>query len=263
MTRRIASGCALSILLALAASADKILLKDGRSYEGKLVRESATEITLAVVVLGKTVEMTVPLDQIEKFERSTSLLEQYEARAARVDRKDPDALTELAAWCRDQKLPRQAASHLLEALDLKPDHAKASKAIQDLGYVRKGKAWVPKSAPEQKATTGTGSQESPAAGNPLLAELEKAQREVTASDARLKKLESELAAAEKKLAEARTPQESETVRQEIERIVGDLERALKDCESRLRTLEKLEGTQQQDSASPANPLPQPPSNQQS
>ncbi len=261
MTRQLVAGLAIALLLSIPVAADKVTLKDGRVYEGKLVREGATEITLAVVILGKTVEMTVPLDQVETFERTSSLLEQYEAKAARVDRKDPDALVDLAAWCCDRKLPGQAAKHLLEALALKPEHEKAAKRIQDMGYVREGKTWVPKAPPEKKSAGGDGAQESPAASKSLQEEIEKAQRDLEASDARLTKLESDLNAAEKKLAAARTPQETESAQKEIERIVGEFESTLQDCASRLQELEKLERRQQQESAPPTPSPPKPPANQ--
>jgi len=242
------AACAILAFLALPAFADRITLKDGRAYEGKLVRESATEITLAVVVLGKTVEMTVPLDQVEKFERTSSLLDQYEAKASRVDRKDPDALVALAAWCRGQKLPGQAAQHVLEALTLKPDHEPAVKMIQELGYVREGKTWVPKTAPRktpEPSTAGTAS--------PAQAGLDEARRGVAASEAGLKKIESDLTAAEKRLAAAARPEDVQAAQKEIDRLVVALDQAIKDCESHLQALEKLYRSQSAGPTSTSKP----------
>ncbi len=257
MIRQVA-GCALAILLSLPAVADKVTLKDGRTYEGKLVREGATDITLAVVIMGKTVEMTVPLDQIEKFERTDSLLDQYETRAAKVNAKDPDALVGLAAWCRDNKLPKQAAKHLLEALALKPDHAVGIKMIQAMGYIRKDKTWIPKPTPEKKKPTGSASPaKAPATAGTSTSieqEIAKAQRDLESGNARLTKLESDLNAAEKKLSGARTEQQMESAQQEVERVINEIERALQECETRLKDLERLERMQQQSSTS-ATPKP--------
>jgi hypothetical protein len=139
---RIPATCALLLVMSLPAAADKILLKGGGSYEGRFVRETDADITLAVLVGGKPVEMTVAKTLIESYEKTASLLEQYEEKAAKVDRKDADALVELAAWCVAQQMPTAAIKHLLEALALKPDHAKAAAMIKPLGYVRDGSAWV-------------------------------------------------------------------------------------------------------------------------
>jgi hypothetical protein len=244
---------AILALLALPAFADRITLKDGRTYEGKFVRESATEITLSVVVMGKAVEMTVPLNQVDQFERTTSLLDLYEAKASRVDRKDPDALAPLAAWCRDQKLPEQAARHALEALALKPDHAPAVKLIQELGYVREGKAWIPKTAPKKPQETAPAGTTSPAQ-----AELDEARRRLEASEAGVKKIETDLTAAEKKLAAAARPEDVQAAQKEMDRLIVALDQALKDCESHLQTLEKLYRAQGAGTAPTSKTEPRPP-----
>jgi hypothetical protein len=243
---------ALLALLALPAFADKVTLKDGRAFEGKLVRESATEITLAVVVMGKTVEMTVPLDQVEKFERTSSVLDQYEAKASRADRKDPDALADLSAWCRGQKLPEQAARHALEALALKPDHAASVKMLQELGYVREGKTWVPKPAPKKTPEPATAR-----TAGPAQAELDEARRGLEASEAGLKKIEADLTAAEKKLAAAARPEDVLAAQKEMDRLITALDQALKDCESHLQVLEKLYRSQAAGAASTSKPEPAP------
>jgi hypothetical protein len=141
MARTLAA-CAFLLALALPAAADRILLKGGGSYEGRFVRETDADITLAVLAGGKPVEMTVAKNLIESYEKTASLLEQYEEKAAKVDRKNADALVELAGWCLAQQMPTAAIRHLLEALALKPDHAKAAAMIKPLGYVRDGSAWV-------------------------------------------------------------------------------------------------------------------------
>jgi myosin heavy subunit len=141
MARTLAA-CAFLFAIALPAAADKILLKGGGSHEGRFVRETDSDITLAILVGGKPVEMTVAKNLIESYEKTASLLEQYEEKAAKVDRKNADALVELAGWCLAQQMPTAAIKHLREALALKPDHAKAASMIKPMGYIRDGSTWV-------------------------------------------------------------------------------------------------------------------------
>jgi DNA repair exonuclease SbcCD ATPase subunit len=142
----------LIALLGLPAAADKITLKGGGGYEGRLVRETEKDITLAVLIAGKTMEMTIARDLIESYEKAPSAQEEYEAKAARVDRKDAEALMALAGWCRERSLHPQAAKHCLEALAAKPDHPAAIRMIQSMGYIRVGSAWVNEA--EQKRAQG-------------------------------------------------------------------------------------------------------------
>jgi hypothetical protein len=144
--------CATAIAFALPAAADKIVLKSGATYEGRLVGETDKELSLEILVSGKPLKITVARDAIASFDRMPSVFDRYEEKASKVDRKDADALVELAGWCRDQHLVERSAKHLLEALALQPDHAVAARMIESMGYVKEGTAWMPEA--EQKRALG-------------------------------------------------------------------------------------------------------------
>jgi hypothetical protein len=153
MTRTFAALALLATTLAaLPAAADKIKLKGGGTYEGRVIRETEREIRIEVLVSGKALEMTINKDLIASREVSKSPLEKYEAELDKTDRRNADALVGLAVWCQEMKMPSKAAEHLKEALALKPDHPKALKMIQAMGYVKEGKTWM--TVAEQKRAQG-------------------------------------------------------------------------------------------------------------
>jgi hypothetical protein len=142
MVRKFGWG-ALVLACASTAAADKIVLKGGGTYEGRVLGQTDSGITMEILVSGKPVKITVASSQIESFERSPSVFEKYEERAAKVNRTDADALVDLAGWCRDQHLVEQSAGHLQEALAANPEHAVAIRMIKAMGYVKDGSKWVP------------------------------------------------------------------------------------------------------------------------
>jgi hypothetical protein len=64
---------------------------------------------------------------------AASLQDDYRARAAAVDRRDPDALVTLGRWCREAGLHAHARRHFTEAMKLDPDHLGAR---SELGFTR-------------------------------------------------------------------------------------------------------------------------------
>ncbi len=136
----------------LPAAADKITLKGGGSYEGRVLFETERELKIEVLVSGKPLTMTIAKDLIESREEGLAPIERYEDQLEKTDRRDPDALVALASWCQEKKLPTRAAQHLIEALALKPDHPKAVPMIEAMGYVKDGKTWVTEA--EQKRAQG-------------------------------------------------------------------------------------------------------------
>ena len=75
------------------------------------------------------------------------MTEQYEERLARIDRKSPEDLSRLAAWCERKGLAKRAERLLREVLAIDPDHA-ATRAR--LGYVRHDGRWM---TPEEARAT--------------------------------------------------------------------------------------------------------------
>ncbi len=130
------------LLAATPLAADKIALRDGRVFEGRLVKEGVDEVSLEVFVMGKRVVMTVPRDQIQSHEKTISPIEQYKEKAARVRKDDAGALAALADWCEKHKLHDQARRHTLEAAKAKPDHPAVAKPMRKMGYILVDGAWV-------------------------------------------------------------------------------------------------------------------------
>jgi hypothetical protein len=137
--------CTAAVLMWMTANplwADKITLTDGRVYEGKLIKEGVDDVTLEVIIMGKTVQMTVPRKDIESHEKTVSVKEQYEARLDKVNKKDADALVDLASWCKDNGLMNEAVKHLTDATTVNPEHKVALRILQALGYVQVNGKWL-------------------------------------------------------------------------------------------------------------------------
>ena len=132
------------------APADRLVLHDGQSFEGRLVRESPDAVSLEIVVQGQVVEMSVPRDRIARHDRGESLLDRHAARAAETPAGDAAAQAALAEWCRDRKLGAFAARHALEAVRVDPGQKTAGEVLRSLGYVRSGDRWVTE-AEDQRA----------------------------------------------------------------------------------------------------------------
>jgi DNA repair exonuclease SbcCD ATPase subunit len=221
---------ALLAVTALPAAADKITLKGGGGYEGRLVRETDKEVTLAVLIAGKTVEMTITRDLIDSYEKAPSALEEYETKAAKVDRKDADALMALVTWCREKSLHPQAAKHCLEALAAKPDHPVAIRMIQSMGYIRSGAGWVNEA--EQKRAQGLekwGEKWLPKEQVTKLRAEQEAKWLVTQAEA---KRERDLDTASRGL--ERVARELKALDEDLKRATGDIET----CEAKVKELSK-------------------------
>jgi len=125
-------------LLTVPAVGDRIVLKDGRSFEGT-VTESGGKI-LIEMPYGT---ISVPASDVESIVRAPSPAEVFLVRLAIIDRTDPNGLSELAEWARERGLVRQAEELLKEALAQDADHP-ATRRL--LGYVKVDGKWL--KAPE-------------------------------------------------------------------------------------------------------------------
>ncbi len=121
-------------LLAAPAVGDRIVLKDGRTFEG-----SVTEPNGKVLIELPYGTLSFPASDVLKIERGPSLMDIYRGRLGVIDRKDPDEVTVLAKWARDRGLMRQADALLREVLELDLDHAAARKL---LGFVKADGKWL-------------------------------------------------------------------------------------------------------------------------
>jgi len=121
-------------LLAAPAAADRVLLKDGRTFEGKV-----TEADGNVLIQVSYGTVKFPASQVESIERMPTAEEVLQWQLSQIDRSDPDSLCQVAEWARENQLTRQADDILADVLLLDSNHARARKL---LGYLRADGKWL-------------------------------------------------------------------------------------------------------------------------
>ncbi len=91
---RFALRAVLFLALATAALADKVVLKDGRTYEGEILEQTADKVRI------KTAKATLSFtsDQIESIERGSSGTLDRTKKLEALDRDKPAGYLELARW---------------------------------------------------------------------------------------------------------------------------------------------------------------------
>ncbi|HET6430425.1 MAG TPA: hypothetical protein VFJ30_18570 [Phycisphaerae bacterium] len=163
-------------LLAAPAGADRVLLKDGRTFEGKV-----TEADGNVLIEVSYGTVKFPAAQVESIERMPTADEVLQWQLGQIDRSDPDALCQAAEWARDNHLTKQADELLTDVLSIDPNHLRARNL---LGYLRADGKWmeVPEAMDLAAARLEAGKCE------PLLCELLPAIREVVDDPRQLARL---------------------------------------------------------------------------
>ncbi len=125
---------ALALLLAAAAAADEVWLKNGSMIEGDVTERGAK---VEVTVSGGT--MTIDRASVDHIVRKESRADEYARRAAEVADKDVEGHRALAQWCDGKGLPTEARRELEAVLRLRPDDPDARRA---LGFVKIMGRWV-------------------------------------------------------------------------------------------------------------------------
>lgn len=147
--------CAALVLAAAPARADEILLKNGRSLQGK-VTEAGDTVTYERAGL----RMEIRRDEVKEIKRTPTAEEEYASRKAALEsarkewkvvggqevrrQADVDAARaeehhRLGLWCATKGLKKEAKEQHEAALALAPDHAGARRA---LGYMEVDGKWV-------------------------------------------------------------------------------------------------------------------------
>jgi hypothetical protein len=122
------------VLLAAAARADRVHLKNGRTLEGEVTdRGDKIDIKMAI---GST---TVSKDDVESIESEKGAAIEYQEKAAALAADDAEGHFQLVRWCQERGLKDEARAELLKVIATSPDHAGA-RAL--LGHVKVGGAWV-------------------------------------------------------------------------------------------------------------------------
>ncbi|MCK6479512.1 MAG: hypothetical protein HUU06_05585 [Planctomycetaceae bacterium] len=127
----VAAAVALGLALAAArpAPADEVKMKDGRVLEGRVLSETASEVTLRLRFGG---DVTLKRTEIASLERKDLPEEAIAKRRAALDPKDAEGLWKLALEAKALKLRRQHEALLAEVLAADPDHAGAREARGDV-----------------------------------------------------------------------------------------------------------------------------------
>lgn len=110
----------LALPIALACSpalADAVTLRNGRTFEGEIVRDTAREVRLKI----RGGELTFPKHMVAEVELCARPQEAYAERYAAVDKSDPQALEALSLWARRLGLVKEADSLHAQALGVRLD----------------------------------------------------------------------------------------------------------------------------------------------
>lgn len=99
-------GAVLAVLLfaSAVASADLILMKDGRRITGRIVEENAEEVKIQVLVTGPPT--TLKKKDIDRIERLSGATDDVAGRLEALDPARPAGYLETGKWCLAQKDPR-------------------------------------------------------------------------------------------------------------------------------------------------------------
>ncbi|MCE9584773.1 MAG: hypothetical protein K8T20_19960 [Planctomycetes bacterium] len=84
----------LAVLFALEAVADKLTMKDGRVFEGRVISENDREIKIRTA----RATLTVPRDQVERIDKGTSTLQQRDEKLEALTLEKPEEYIDVASW---------------------------------------------------------------------------------------------------------------------------------------------------------------------
>lgn len=138
MIRRIVIPALFLAILVVASPVlgDTLTLKNGKTFEGKVVKETSTHIHFKIRGLGT---QKFPKSMVEKVEKGASVFDQYEAKRKELAGDDADGHFELGIWCKENTLRKEAKAEFKAAVKADPDHAGARK---ELGYVYYEGEWL-------------------------------------------------------------------------------------------------------------------------
>jgi hypothetical protein len=121
------------LLGAASASADLILLKDGRRFEGTILKETASE----VVFKTRFGELTFVRSEIARLEKGLTPAQEFDRRW--TDCVSGEEFFALGQWAADKKLRSEMRRAMNKVLTLDPHHVGANEALGLVPY--KGR-WV-------------------------------------------------------------------------------------------------------------------------
>lgn len=133
MPSRLAFPVLVSVLLAVPAYADTVLLKNGRSFEGVVAEDSGSVVHIRMS--GAT--LSLPASNILRIDKGEAPFALYQSRKGAL-RKNPATgaadWLELAVWARRNDLERESREAVLTAADLDPRLPGLQPLMRVLGY---------------------------------------------------------------------------------------------------------------------------------
>ena len=129
---------AVILIIALAAVpvlADEVYLRGGGQITGQIIEQTDDSVT--VDIGGGTI--SAKMSTVVNIEKSTSPLQEYRARAAKIPAGDAETWRKLARWAKGHALSSQAREAYREVVAILPDDQEANNA---LGRVQLDGKWV-------------------------------------------------------------------------------------------------------------------------
>jgi hypothetical protein len=125
-------------LVAARARADEVLLKDGRSFEGKIEKETKDQVAIQTR-FGRMEFTRAEISEIKHGKTTEETFEErWQAAKSAADYYD------LGLWCQEKKIKNEAKRCMKRAIELEPDHEGARTY---LGFVRYEGEWM---TPEER-----------------------------------------------------------------------------------------------------------------
>jgi len=125
------------ILAATPVLADEVILRGGGSMTGQIIKQTDESVTVDIGYGTITAKMS----NVVRIVKSTSPLQTYRERAAKIPADDVEAWRNLARWASGQALSTQAHEAWRHVLAVLPDDEEANTA---LGMVQLNGKWVTK-----------------------------------------------------------------------------------------------------------------------
>jgi hypothetical protein len=125
----------LLALMAAPVLADEVILKGGGKISGEIISQDANSVT---VDIGAGT-MAVQMSSVVRIDKTTSPLQEYRNRAAKLGANDVEGWRELARWADHQILVTQAREAWTKVTQISPGDPEAHR---ELGQVEYNGQWV-------------------------------------------------------------------------------------------------------------------------
>ncbi len=124
----------VTVLSALPAAADEVLLRGGGKITGVIV-EKTRDVVVLEAASGR---ISVPMSRVLKIVDPDSAIETYRERAAALKPRDVDGWAALARWAAEQDLVTQSREAWKKVLVADPFHPEAQAAV---GQAQPDRTW--------------------------------------------------------------------------------------------------------------------------